>query len=163
MSNSLQIIHNEQIQKIKRTFFILQYGTTAGMQGLAPSVQAKRVTDWRKERRWEMVEMKGHQQLEMEGKLQFHSCLMWLGIKTYIHIFKSSQPEGSYVQDLLCVLIPHLHQYSRTVLGKPHPSFWESTLHRLSSYPLGIPQSPSLAPPSQQNRSARLISTSTLP
>ena len=38
----------------------------------------------------------------------------------YILIFKSSQPEGSYVQDLLCVLIPHLHEYSRTVLGKPH-------------------------------------------
>ena len=28
-----------------------------------------------KERRWEMVELKDGQQQEMEGKLQFHSCL----------------------------------------------------------------------------------------
>ena len=73
MSNSLQIIHNKQIQKIKRTFFILQYGTTAGIQGLASSEQARRVTDWRRKRRWEMVELKDCQQQEMEGKLQFHS------------------------------------------------------------------------------------------
>ena len=48
----------------------------AGMQGLGSSEQARRVTDWRRERRWEMVELKGHQQQEMEGKLQFHVCLM---------------------------------------------------------------------------------------
>ena len=52
----------------------MQY--TAGIQGLALSEEARRVTDWRRERRWEMVELKGHQQQEMEGKLQFHLCLM---------------------------------------------------------------------------------------
>ena len=62
MSNSSQIIHNKQTKKIKRTVLILQYSTTAGIQGLASSVQAKRVTDWRKERRWEMVELKDRQQ-----------------------------------------------------------------------------------------------------
>ena len=30
--------------------------------GLASSGQARRVTDWRRDRRWEMVELKGHQQ-----------------------------------------------------------------------------------------------------
>ena len=30
----------------------------------------------RKERRWETLELKECQQQEMEGKLQFHSCLM---------------------------------------------------------------------------------------
>ena len=28
------------------------------------------------EKRWEMIELKGHQQEEMEGKLQLHLCLM---------------------------------------------------------------------------------------
>ena len=39
------------------------------------SKQARRVTDWRRERRWETVELKDRQQQEMEGKLQFHSHL----------------------------------------------------------------------------------------
>ena len=47
------------------------YSTPAGIQGLASSEQARRVTDWRRERRWEMVELKDQQQWEMEGKLQF--------------------------------------------------------------------------------------------
>ena len=34
----------------------------AGTQGLVSSEQARRVTDWRKKGRWEMVELKGHQQ-----------------------------------------------------------------------------------------------------
>ena len=34
----------------------------AGIQGLALSEQAGGVTDWRRERRWEMVELNGHQQ-----------------------------------------------------------------------------------------------------
>ena len=41
------------------------------IQGLALSEQAARVTDWRRE----MVQLKDHQEEEMEGKLQFHSCL----------------------------------------------------------------------------------------
>ena len=32
------------------------------LQGLASSEEARRVTDWRRERRSEMVEMKDHQQ-----------------------------------------------------------------------------------------------------
>ena len=31
-----------------------------GIQELAQSEQARRVTDWRKERRWEMGELKDH-------------------------------------------------------------------------------------------------------
>lgn len=31
------------------------------------SEQATRVTDWRRERRWKMVELKDHQQLETEA------------------------------------------------------------------------------------------------
>jgi hypothetical protein len=34
--------------------------TTAGTHGLASSEQARRVTDWRRERRWEIVELKDH-------------------------------------------------------------------------------------------------------
>ena len=33
------------------------------------SEQARRVTDWRRERRWEMVELKDRQQQDTEGKL----------------------------------------------------------------------------------------------
>ena len=47
----------------------------AGIQGLALSEQAGGVTDWRRERRWEMAELKDRQQQEMQGKLQFHSRL----------------------------------------------------------------------------------------
>ena len=43
----------------------------AGIGGLASSEQARRVTDWRRKRRWEMVEMRDCQQQETEGKLQF--------------------------------------------------------------------------------------------
>ena len=39
-----------------------KYSGTAGIQELASSEQARRVTDWRSKRRWEMVELKGHQQ-----------------------------------------------------------------------------------------------------
>ena len=45
---------------------------TAGIQGLASSEQARRVTDWRRQRRWQMEELKDHQQQETGGKLQFH-------------------------------------------------------------------------------------------
>ena len=67
-----QIIHKKQTQKVKKTFLILhystlkstvvQYSTTAGTQHLASSEQARKVTDWRRERKWEMVELKDHQQ-----------------------------------------------------------------------------------------------------
>ena len=38
------------------------YRTTAVIQGLAASEQARRVTDWRGERRWEMGKLKDDQQ-----------------------------------------------------------------------------------------------------
>jgi len=67
--------------KIKKTFLILQYSTlkitvvqyNSCTQGLASSEQARRVTDWRRERRWEVAELKDCQQWKMEGELQFHS------------------------------------------------------------------------------------------
>ena len=69
---------------MKKTFLILQYSTLKSTvvqynswhTGLASSEQARRVTDWGRERRWEMVELKDHQQLETQHKLQFHSHLM---------------------------------------------------------------------------------------
>ena len=41
-----------------------KYSGTAGIQELASNEQARRVTDWRRERRWEMVELKDRQQQE---------------------------------------------------------------------------------------------------
>ena len=43
----------------------------AGIQGLALSEQAGGVTDWRRERRWEMVQLKDRQQQDMEGNCNF--------------------------------------------------------------------------------------------
>ena len=37
--------------------------------------QARRVTDWRRERRWEVAVLKGRQQQEMQGQLERHSYL----------------------------------------------------------------------------------------
>ena len=45
-----------------------------GIQGLASSEQARKITDWRRKSGWEMVELKDHPK-EMEGILQFHSRL----------------------------------------------------------------------------------------
>ena len=45
------------------------------MRGLASSEQAGRLSDWRKERRWEMVELKHRQQQEVAGQLPAHSHL----------------------------------------------------------------------------------------
>ena len=72
------------------------------------SEQDKRVPDWRRERRWEMVELKDCQQQETEGKLQFHSCLTLMAQvlvlcwnQMHVRIFESLQLEGSYVGDPL--------------------------------------------------------------
>ena len=50
--------------------------TSAGILGLALSEEARRIAEWRREKRWEIVELKDHQQSGDRGKLQFHSCLM---------------------------------------------------------------------------------------
>ena len=53
---------------LKKTLLILtvqyleKYSTTAGIQGPASSERARRITDCRRERRWKMGELKGHQQ-----------------------------------------------------------------------------------------------------
>ena len=39
-------------------------------QGLASSEQTRRVTGWRREKRWEMVELKDRQQQKTEDRLQ---------------------------------------------------------------------------------------------
>ena len=44
--------------------------------GLALNEQARRVTDWRRERRRKVVDLKNHPQQETDSKLQFHECLM---------------------------------------------------------------------------------------
>ena len=46
------------------------------MRRLASSEQAGSLSDWRKERRWEMVELKHRQQQEAAGQLPAHSHLM---------------------------------------------------------------------------------------
>ena len=61
----------QYLEKYSRT-----YSTTASIQRVASSEQAKGVTAWRRERRREMVELKGRQQREAEGKLQPHSRVM---------------------------------------------------------------------------------------
>ena len=43
--------------------------------GTGMSEETRRVTDWRKDRRWEVIELKDRQQQEIKGKLQFHSHL----------------------------------------------------------------------------------------
>ena len=68
----MQIIHKKQKNtKNKENIvnltvqYLEKYSSTvqqAGIQGLASSEQARRVTDWRGERRWEMVELKDRQQ-----------------------------------------------------------------------------------------------------
>ena len=45
------------------------------------------------------------QQQEMEEKLQRHSGLMWLDMRTHICIFESSEPEGLCVGDLLYISV----------------------------------------------------------
>ena len=62
------------------------------------SEQERRVIDSRREKRWEMAELKAHQQWETEGKLHFHSHLM-----STEHIFASLnlQLDILYVGDLL--------------------------------------------------------------
>ena len=42
--------------------YLEKYSIRAGIQGLALSEQVRRVTDWRRERRWGMAELKDRQQ-----------------------------------------------------------------------------------------------------
>ena len=78
---------------------------------LALNEQARRVTDWRREGRWEMVELKGRQQQEAEGKMQFHTRLMLMGHTLGHASFESLQLEGSYIGNSLYSKNP-IAQYS---------------------------------------------------
>ena len=48
-----------------------------------------------------MVELKDHQQQEMEGKLQFHSCMALVDMQMHVCTLESYQLESLYVGDLL--------------------------------------------------------------
>ena len=81
------------------------------------SEQATGVTDWRRERRQKMIELKDHQQLETEALYksmticrglhehdnvhQTHELLMCLDMWMHVLIFESWQLEGLHVGDLL--------------------------------------------------------------
>ena len=111
-----QIIHLKKTQKTEKASLILQYSTlrnTAVQYNSWHTVAGIEGTDqksywWRRERRWEMIGLKGHQQQEMEGKLQGHLWLMWMAqvlvsccSKVHIPIFESLQLEGSWEGNLL--------------------------------------------------------------
>ena len=70
------------------------YSTTAGIQGLGSSEQARRVTAWRRERRWEMVELNDPQQLKMEGQVAISLAPVVDGTQVRLQLFEHSQPEG---------------------------------------------------------------------
>ena len=64
----MQIIHKKKTNTKNKTFLLLQYRTLkctvqydSWHTGAGISEQARRVPDWRKERRWEMIELKDHQ------------------------------------------------------------------------------------------------------
>ena len=61
----MQITHKKETQKIKKTLLqdsTLQSIAGQSVQQLASSEQARRVTDERREKLWEMAELKDHQQ-----------------------------------------------------------------------------------------------------
>ena len=60
-----QIAHKTQTQNIENIFILTvqylgKYNST--VKRLASSQQAKRITDWRRERRWETIDLKDRQQ-----------------------------------------------------------------------------------------------------
>ena len=55
-------IFNLTVQYLENFSSTLQQLAYQGEQARTSSEQARRVTDWRRERRWEMGELKDHQQ-----------------------------------------------------------------------------------------------------
>ena len=93
--------------------YLEKYRTTAGIQELAPSEQA-RISVWKQKRRWEVVELKDCQQQESEGKLLFHSLLTFSTCCiTAAVMFASEYPGPGYCITVLytvtCVLSPFCH------------------------------------------------------
>ena len=93
---------------MKKTFLILQCSTlqsivvpyNSWLTGASMSEQARRVTDWRRERRWEMVELKGCQHRRWRV-----SCTVTPDVDgMHIYTFESLQLEGSYIGNLLLSL-----------------------------------------------------------
>ena len=74
----IQIIHKKQTKY--KTFKILHSNTLKStvVQYNSWHTGARGVTDWRRERWWEMVELKDRQQQETKDKLQIHSHLTWM-------------------------------------------------------------------------------------
>jgi len=64
MTKQLNNNNNELKNKHKKenVFSLTVQCLTTGTQGLASSEQARGATDWRRETRWEMVELKNRQQ-----------------------------------------------------------------------------------------------------
>ena len=80
-----------------------KYSTTAGIQGLAWSEQARQASDWRRARRWERVELKDCQQKETVGTLQLHSCWTLMTQFWFLPGFNSiCFPDGSDSKESAC-------------------------------------------------------------
>ena len=136
---------------------------------LASREQTRRDTDWRRERRWEMVELDGRQQHEKGGELHFHSCLSdglrvctseSLDLKVHMWgTYISCITQGASVQlrsvaqscPMLC------EPTNRSTPGLPvhhqFPEFTQTHVHRINdaiqpSHPL-LSSSPPASNPSQ--------------
>ena len=122
-----------------------KYSTTAGIQGLAWSEQARQATDWRRERRWEMVELKDCEQWETVGMLQSHSCWMLMTQFRFLAGFNSiCFLDGSDSKESACSAgdqgsIPESEKSPGEGNGSPlqysclenpmHGGTWEPTVH----------------------------------
>ena len=92
--------------------YLEKYRTTAGIQELAPSEQA-RITDWKQKRRWEMVELKDCQQQELEGKLLFHSLLTFSTCCITAAVMFASEYPGPEIRILYhCILYSNVRPKS---------------------------------------------------
>ena len=105
------------------------------LQGLELSQQAGRVTGWRRERRWEMVELKDRQQRETEGKMQFHSCPMGWNTRSHLCKFKAWRyacrglTVNGQSSDSIWVAT-----FIVTLLQWPPGSIWESSLSYITPF-----------------------------
>ena len=122
-----------------------KYSTTAGIQGLAWSEPARQATDWRRERRWEMVELKDCQQWETVGTLQLRSCWTLMAQFQFLAGFNSiCFPDGLDSKESACSAedqgsIPESERSPGEGNGSPlqysclenpmHGGTWQPTVH----------------------------------
>ena len=79
------LIHKKQTQKVKKIFFIWQYSNLKSIvvqckswhTGAGIKWTGKRVTGWRRERRWEMAEMKDRQQRRQRAGCDLTHAWCW--------------------------------------------------------------------------------------